>query len=456
MADVKSEIKEADSLFLSKLFLPFVLMLSLMSIAATALQQSSNLLILSQLNKNITPLFKLTCAFPAMILIIAFVIFLRKVPLESWIFYALISFVVILIVIAIWAIPGIQKPSGNKLSTAIEFVFSGDLGLGLGEVVRQWRLSLTFLVIKFLSPALFSVIVWAFINQVSEFSEAVKYYIPLAFLSALPSFLLFSTRFFSSVTQSSAADHARFLIIGAIISIALAVVIFKWACHRLPIERWLPDKKESSLLQRTSPILSLALALAGFGLIKAFFNVSFKTQMQTLSSPPTDYTLILRNFLKTGAIGSVIIGAICVFAGPWLLKRFGWRKTVFIAPLLVLGSILLFVFGIPFDYSLLTLAKIHEVILMGLRMGLLMPLLQIVYLSVPKEWRFRTKGWAELVVAPIFISIGNGVIGGLDLLRKTATIVPYFGILSILTLVVMSLALYKLSLRRSLNEPFQM
>ncbi len=452
MADVKVESKNTTSVFLSKLFLPFALMLSLMGIAAAALQHAGNLLILSQVSKNVVPIFKIASSFPIIALIIAFVFFLRKVPLESWILYALIAFTVILTIIAIWAIPGIEKPSSNKLSKAVEFLFSGDLGVGLREVVRQWRLSLTFLVIKFLSPALFSVIAWAFINQVTTFAEAIKYYIPLAFLAAVPSFLLFSTRFFSSVTQSGPTDHARFLIVGATISLVLVIVIFKWACHQIPADRWTPDKKEATELQQTSPVWSLALALAGFGLIKAFFNMSFKPLIQNLGSPTTDYTLAMKNFLQTGRVGSILVGAFCFLVGPLLLKRFGWRKTALAAPTLVLVSTLLFVFGIPFDFSLLTLAKIHEITLLGLKTGLLTPLLQMVYLSVPKEWRFRTKGWAELVIAPIFLSIGNGIINALDLLRKTPAILPYYGILSILTLIVMSLALYKLSLRRSMNK----
>jgi ATP/ADP translocase len=445
-------VSPAKSLFLSKLFLPFVLMLSLMGIAAAALQQSGNLLIFAQLGKNIAPIVKLTCAFPAMLLIIAFIFFLRKTPVQSWIFYSLISFFFILAVIAAWLIPNIGKPPSNKLATAIEFLISDDVGLGLGEAIRQWRLSLILLVIKFLSPALFSVIVWTFINQVTLASESIKYYIPMAFLSGLPAFFLFSTHFFSSVVNNTPLDHARFLMIGAAISVLLAIFIFRWACQSIPEERWMPSKKEGTDLQITPPIFSLAIVLASFGLIKALFNVSFKAQVQTMILPGTDYTILMKKFLTTGNIGSVIVGAFCFFGGPWLLKRLGWCQTALISPLLVLGSVLLFVFGIPFDLSLLTLGKIHEILLKGLNIGLLMPVIQIVYLSIPKALRFRTKGWAELVVAPIFISLGNGVIESLALLRKSAAIVPYFGILSILTLAIMSLALYKLSLRRSMDR----
>ena len=444
--------KSTKSLFLSKLFLPFFLMLSLMGIAGSALQKAGNLLVLVQLDKNIAPIVKLISAFPVMLLIIAFVVFLRKTAIQSWILYALISFFVILTIVAIWLVPSITKSPSNKLATAIEFLFSGHLGLGLGEAIRQWRLSLILLIIKFLSPALFSVIVWTFINQVSLLSESIKYYIPLAFLSSLPAFFLFSTHFFSSVVTTAPMEHARFLMIGAAVSILLTIFIFRWALQSLPEERWLPLKKEGGELQTTSPIFSLSLAIVGFGVIKAFFNESFKTQVQNILPSGTDYMTLMKQFVTTGNIGGVLVGILCCLGGPFLLKRFGWCPVALLSPLLVLGSILLFVFGIPFDFSLLTLGKIHEILLSGLKMGLLMPVIQIAYLSVPKEFRFRTKGWAELVIAPLLLSIGNGVIGSLELLKKSAAIVPYFGILSILTLVVMSLAIYKLSLRRSMDR----
>ena len=247
-------------------------------------------------------------------------------------------------------------------------------------------------------------------------------------------------------------DHARFLMIGSAVSILLAAFIFRHVSQSIPQERWMPSKKEGTELQTTLPIISLSLAIVGFGVIKAFFNESFKTQVQNMIPPGTDYTTLMKQFLTTGNIGGALVGIVCCIGGPWLLKRFGWCPVALFSPLLLLGSILLFVFGIPFDFSLLTLGKIHEILLSGLKMGLLLPLIQIVYLSVPKEFRFRTKGWAELVLAPLLLSIGNGVIGSLELLKKSAAIVPYFGILSILTLVIMSLAIYKLSLRRSMDR----
>lgn len=456
MPDEEKTAAPEKSLFLSHLFLPFVLMLSLMGVAAAALQHSGNLIAFSYLSKNIAPFVKITCAFPAMLFVIGFIFFLRKVPIQSWIFYALIAFSGVLFVIALWLIPILEQTPNNKLATAVEFLFSNDIGLGLAEAIRKWKISIIILVFKFLSPALFSVIVWTFINQVSSFSEAIKYYIPMAFLASLPVFFLFSTNFFSSIVTSAPLDHAKFLVIGAAIFILLTVIIFRKACHHLPTERWLPDKKEGTDLQITSPIFSLSLSLAALGVIKAFFNVSFKTQAQSILPAGTDYNALMKQFLTVGSIGSVIIGAFFFFAGPWLLKRFGWRYTALISPLLVLCSALLFVFGIPFGLSLFTLGKIHEITLTGLRVGLLMPLIQIIYLSVPKAIRFRTKGWAELVIAPALISLGNGFIESLELLRKSSAIVPYFGILSILTLAIMSLAIYKLSLRRSMDKITQL
>lgn len=187
--------KSAKSLFTSKLFLPFFLMLTLMGVAGAAIQKASNLLVMAQLDKSTAPIVKLISSFPVMLLIILFVFFLRKIPIQSWMLYVLLSFAIILAVVALWLIPNIVQSPSHKLATAIEFLFSGDLGHGLGEAVRQWRLSLVLLMLKFLSPALFSVIVWAFINQVTLFSESIKYYIPLAFLSSLPAFFLFSTHF---------------------------------------------------------------------------------------------------------------------------------------------------------------------------------------------------------------------------------------------------------------------
>ncbi|MFS8563530.1 MAG: hypothetical protein LVR00_04080 [Rhabdochlamydiaceae bacterium] len=183
--------KSAKSLFTSKLFLPFFLMLTLMGVAGAAIQKASNLLVMAQLDKSTAPIVKLISSFPVMLLIILFVFFLRKIPIQSWMLYVLLSFAIILAVVALWLIPNIVQSPSHKLATAIEFLFSGDLGHGLGEAVRQWRLSLVLLMLKFLSPALFSVIVWAFINQVTLFSESIKYYIPLAFLSSLPAFFLF-------------------------------------------------------------------------------------------------------------------------------------------------------------------------------------------------------------------------------------------------------------------------
>ncbi|MFS8563531.1 MAG: NTP/NDP exchange transporter [Rhabdochlamydiaceae bacterium] len=184
--------------------------------------------------------------------------------------------------------------------------------------------------------------------------------------------------------------------------------------------------------------------------------MSFKAELQSIIPSSADYNVVIKQFLTTGNMGGLLLGGVCCTGGPWLLKRFGWCLTTLLSPFLVLGSVILFIFGIPFNFSILTLGKIHTIFITGLKMGLLMPLIQIAYLSIPKELRFRTKGWAELVLAPLLLSIGNGVIGSLELLKKSAAIIPYFGILSILTLMIMGLAIYRLSLRRSMDQITQL
>jgi AAA family ATP:ADP antiporter len=394
--------------FFKTLFFPLLLLFNLMGLGAFLFQQGSHLLIPSG------------------------GLAVRAYTLISSIVFS-IGFILIMS----------RLPARQAFSKAL-----GSLSLFLGCALTLLFFNTTapyfYLLTSFLSPLLFPLLIWAFVNQVASFAESIKYYIALTFLSGL------STAAFSVLNirlGETPLEQGRIFIAGATLCVLLSWVIYRRLITKLPEERWLSNGTSPKQTTTVLPIFKIGFAIAAFGILNSFLNVVFKTQVHNQLSSPVEYAQFMGTHSMRLGIG-VLTLSVASLMGTFVLQRKGWRFTAFLTPFAVFAIILLFGLGIAFNFYPLQLGTITQILTNGLNMGLLFPLIQMVYLSIHKESRFKTQLWAELLIAPFFLGVAPLIMQGLLVLFGTVSAIsPYLLILAFLTTAALATVIYSLSKR---------
>ena len=137
--------------------------------------------------------------------------------------------------------------------------------------------------------------------------------------------------------------------------------------------------------------------------------------------------------------------------GPILLKKWGWRFTASLAPLLTLVGLGALELGNQFNDLNLDLNVGLHILVATLITGLLFPLVQIAYLSIPQMSRFKAKGWTELVILPLFQPSGIAT-ALLFVFGSIGATMPYIVSLSLFIVGLMILSIYLLGKRTGLSN----
>jgi len=181
----------------------------------------------------------------------------------------------------------------------------------------------------------------------------------------------------------------------ALFLVLMAVVLLMWMNRKIPHDRWSSEEDESVEKNPGKPILAFGYALGAFGFIQLFLNLIFKESFRKLFDSPNQYSLFLANHSIMIGAGTIAITLIVLFVGPLLVKYKSWRFTSLITPVFAAAFLIAIWLGLP-------ILKYNQLIFGAMGQALLFPVMQIAYLSLRKENRFKTKAWAEMVIVPLF------------------------------------------------------
>jgi hypothetical protein len=98
-----------------------------------------------------------------------------------------------------------------------------------------------------------------------------------------------------------------------------------------------------------------------------------------------------------------VVSFISLFLGEYIIQRRGWSHIAMVVPFVLVlcaGSLLANLIGLP-SLSLYTLAI---ACLKGVHFFLLVPIVQIIFLRMPKEKRLPMLAWVCLILTPMATS----------------------------------------------------
>ncbi len=243
------------------------------------------------------------------------------------------------------------------------------------------------------------------------------------------------------------------IIVPAIALMACALITFNWSWKKLPDTLLFP-KETLTNSQSQFPFLSAAYLLAGCVMVKNLLAILFKSQLRIhLPDAATYWTFMSRYSLTVGS-STVLISILWLVIGTWLLLKKGWRTTA------IYGSLSIFMGGLIFlSVNVMTESiswlnqGIYTALLGSTTSALFFPLIQILYLCLPYQMRFRAKVTTEMIALPLMESVPSLTIQGLIVIfGSLSAIAPYIKTLVPIFIVLLIIASVKASSKFSDNS----
>lgn len=242
---------------------------------------------------------------------------------------------------------------------------------------------------------------WAYVNQITQRLEGMKYYFALngvASLIALPSYFVFQALIAMTGSLSSTSP--------ILLAPALACLGIIWLC-----DHWIQNQSKDRVQIEETPLPSpnpwssaflLGFIFVSLTLMNILNAPAFQSHIKTSTTSISEYPAVMLNHGIVVRIGIIMLTILSLFVGPKLLDRKGWKFSILIAPILGACALIAFLCMPPqWGYTF------YETALKSVKEAWVFPLIQIAILCSPQKDRFFTQALTFLVFSPL-ISWGAG------------------------------------------------
>lgn len=309
-------------------------------------------------------------------------------------------------------------------------------------LVVNWPSTLSYTLLSFFNYSLFSLFIWGFINRFFSLSDGIKYYIFFAFILGLLG-SIFSSKTLQFIGASKWPVEALMIVATALLVFAL--LTFNWSWNRSkdnlkPYENYFASTSKF-------PYLSAAYLLAGTAMVKNCLDILFKYQMKTQFPNPKDYQVAIGSYSIYLGYLTFAVSIIWIVLGTWLIIKKGWKTTsLWAACSILIGGVIFLSCSISWLKQ-----GIFNSLLLGTASTLFFPLIQLLYLHLPVQHRFKTKIITEMIPLPLMNALPALAAQGLLMkFGSIAAIAIYLKILSIILMMLIILASYKAYTKSSL------
>lgn len=416
------------------IFFPALLLSVLLSCSTALFHFSQNSLIGKQLGFAQIPALKVSTILPQIILAISLLISSIYKPFEKVFKGTLIVLTGVIVLLT-----GLMFFQEHLILNEVSEAF------GIYKpLVTHWPISLMYIVLSVFNFSLYSLFIWGFINRLISLSQGVKYYIPLAFVLGIAGAIVSNL---GLMVVGASQWPLTAMIIPAIVLMICSFFAFTWSWKRLP--DGLIHHQESSVLQTRFPFLSAAYLLAGSAMIKSFLDILFKSELRTQLPDAASYSKFMGAYSMSVGSATIVISIIWAVLGTWLILKKGWKTTSLYASLSILVGGIIFL-----SFSLSWLGQgVFNGLLVGTASALFFPLIQILYLYLPYQNRFKTKIVTEMIALPIMKAVPSLTTQGLVVaFGSIAAIALYLKILTPVLVVLLIVASYRASLMTSITK----
>lgn len=419
---------------LKHIFLPAFLLSIFLAFSTIFLQLSRNSLISTLPQPAFIPFLKIHTLIPSIILALILFITSKKHPFDQVIRKTLLILAGIIALLVAFVFFQKHLPLPEMLNERLPDAYK--------PFISNWTAFLFWTISSMLSFPLFSILIWGFVNQTTTTQEALKCYLPLAFVFG--NIFGFTPLLMKPIKQLGLPFTS--IVICALFCMLIALFIFNWAWKHLPNNRT-PVESRSIQTPPRFPIIKAAYLMGGCALSKSFITILFKMQMRAETTSPSAYSVLMGKYSMVLGSASILFSILWLILGAWILLRKGWKSTALFTSMSILVGSLIF-FGEMFlnrSTSLIT-AGVYNGLLTGTTSILFFPLIQLLYLYLPAKIRFRTKITTEMICLPIITALSPLIMQMLILaFGSLSAITIYLKILPLIFILLLILATKRIS-----------
>ncbi len=307
-----------------------------------------------------TPFIKVWGVLPAAVLIsILFTKLYRKLDKRA-VFYSMVSlFVIYFTLFVLFLYPYRDLLHPHALANYLESVLPRGFN-GLIAIIRNWTFATFYIMAEMWSTMIMSVLFWGFVNDISSFEEAKRFYGLFTLgtnLSGIPASLIvsfLSRRSFSPSFPfgSNVWDQSLTCINLIVIGVSIGIILLFWWLNRkglgyrpedLKIEKEFRVKKSfrehCSLLSQSKYLILIATFVIACNIIINLAETPWKDQVKQLYPMPTHFN----DYMAQVNLWSVAIAIFTsIFISGNAIRILGWKKSALIPPILFLITAIFF------------------------------------------------------------------------------------------------------------------
>ena len=241
-----------------------------------------------------------------------------------------------------------------------------------------------------ISTRILALMGWAYLNQHISLKSSSSYYFGI---NVAYSLLLIPVVTIPMYADTKNLYFTKILLLVVLILLCFALLCDKWITQKL-LEKSSSDNGSLSSF-RWGSLLGLGVLAFGLNGVAILLSPAFKEAARLATESPSDYSIFLGSHVMTVGLIALIVGAIMIVVGPWLLHTKGWKYSIYLMlALSALSTIPLFFT----DNSSTHL--ISQVVLASAEFAILIPLIQIAFTSFEFKERFMMQAAVFLVIAP--------------------------------------------------------
>lgn len=247
---------------------------------------------------------------------------------------------------------------------------------GLIDMVRNWPLTMFYVMSELWGSMVLSVLFWGFANEVTKLQEARRFYavfpmwLNLATITASQVSNWVSRSHTATSVSSSAAWDATLstLVVLLLISGIGSMAAFWWTnryiltgheyddLHHSAVEVKTIEKKKKkkmsfresfSYLSNSKYLLCIATIVVAYNLVINLVEVVWKDQLRNLYPNPADYNTYMNHMLTATGVLATLMALMMAK----ILDRFGWTATALITPIVMFVTCIGFFFFLFFNAS---------------------------------------------------------------------------------------------------------
>ena len=463
-----------------KKLLPLIIMKFLVSLIYAMLTCMKDTMVVTAkgAGAEVIPVLKGWLVLPAAILITLLYSKLSNHMKRSTLFYAtLTTFIGIILAYGFFLYPNADALSPHATANKLQAIF-GDRGGHWIAAFRNWIPSLFFITAEMWGGLGIFILFWGFVNQITGIKEAKRTYTLYIAAGDIASIVT------GPIVWHFASKYAHLDFAFTLQNLVCMIAFFGcviMALHYYVTRRVLTDprfaacaenqeknaqKNSLSLWQSIKHIanskylLWIAVMVIGYGLTINMIEVSWKANLKMLYPNPLDYQAYMGTVTTTiGIIATLTV----ILIGGGFLRRFGWRQSALLTPMVVGATGVIFftllmirpylpdtIFGLTPLIAIVAVGTIQNVSSKVMKYSFFDPTKEMAFIPLDPESKSKGKAAIDVVGARLGKSGAAWIqIGLIDLIGTSSILsIPHL----LLPVIVVAVFAWTTGIRKVSNE----